>query len=575
MSNLIWTLRAMFARGRQRLARRRNRLKAIKSTAKSIPSEFTFFPEPRSIGSYETGEALLGHSYFFAGKMVEESAETIWDIDAPSPAFEEDVQSFVWLDDLAAHGNKEARIAAQQWVRQWITRFGTGRYGGWTPPIVGARVMRICSHARFLFRRLDQTSRDHILSMLAKQSKYLAESWDSADTELGKLQALTGRIYFNTSFSGYEKELNNANKSMGTLAAKLIDGDGEITSRNPEELMEVFALLIWSARTMEDAKIHPDPRILNAIERVAPTLRSLRLGDGSLTRFHGGGRGRPGRLDQLLSDSRVRRSRGENLAMGYERLTAGRMTLLMDCGRPPPLKASAHAHASTLAFELSSGRFPILANCGAGQKFGTEWERLCRTSGAHNVAVVGGISSSTIEKASFVSRTFGERLLTEPTKVSTERKIDTQTSGITASHDGYVPMFGVLQDREISFSVDGKTLLGKETLTPSNAKRPKSASNFTARFHLHPTIIAKALADGKSFSLILPNKETWSFTSDAHVSLEESVYLDQWSLKPLSTKQIVVSSAIVEYGGQINWTMTRVSEAERPKFAVRETSATT
>jgi len=70
--------------------------------------------------------------------------------------------------------------------------------------------------------------------------------------------------------------------------------------------MEVFVLLVWAARVLEEADKKPDPRHLAAMERIAPTLRTLRLGDGSLARFHGGGRGIEGQLDQALAESGIR-----------------------------------------------------------------------------------------------------------------------------------------------------------------------------------------------------------------------------------------------------------------------------
>lgn len=576
MSQLIWTIRAIATRAKRSWARRKNRVLARSAKPRKLLTEFAHFPEPRSIGNFETGQNLCSHIYSFAGKSVEGTSDSIWDVRPPSKAFENEMHGFAWLDDLAAAGDKPARLLAQSWAREWITLYGSGRDKGWTPPIAGQRIMRICSHGRFLFRGLDAAHRATILTAIGRDLQYIGKSWARDETIIGRLQALTGLIYGGVSFEGREKQLNIANKSLGEEAARHIDTEGEIESRNPEELMNIFTLLTWSYRTMQDADKNPDPRIVNALERIAPTLRSLRLGDGSLTRFHGGGRGRPGRLDQVLSDSRVRRSRAGHLAMGYDRLTAGRVTLLMDCDRPPPLHASEHAHASTLAFELSSGRYPILVNCGAGQKFGKEWEEVCRASGAHNTLTIGGASSSTIAPDGFVGRTFGQRLLTEPSKVSRSRHSGIHGNGILAMHNGFYPLFGVLQEREITISIDGRSIDGTDTILPAKIKpHGKAPQQFISRFHLHPDLTIKLSDNGTKASITLPNAEVWDFITDGIMSVEDSVYLDQWNLKPRSSKQIVASSSIVEYAGQITWTMTRVSEGERPKFAARETSATT
>ena len=576
MSQMIWIFRAIATRAKRTLARRKNRTLARSARPRKALTEFAHYPEPRSIGNFETGQNLCSHIYAFAGKSIEGNSDSIWDVKPPTQAFENEMHGFAWLDDLAAAGDKSARKLAQSWVREWITLYGSGRDKGWTPALAGQRVMRICSHGRFLFRGLDPTHRATVLKAIGRDLSYLGKSWSRDEAILGRLQALTGLVYGGVSFKGREKSLNYANKSLGEEAARHIDTEGEIASRNPEELMDIFTLLTWSFRTMQDADVSPDPRIVNALERIAPTLRSLRLGDGSLTRFHGGGRGRPGRLDQVLSDSRVRRSRAGKLAMGYDRLTAGRVTLLMDCDRPPPLEASAHAHASTLAFELSSGRYPILVNCGAGQKFGTEWEEVCRATGAHNTLTVGGTSSSTIAPNGFVSRTFGQRLLTEPRHVTRKRHSGIHGSGILATHDGFAPLLGVIHEREITISIDGRVIDGTDTILPAEIKpRGKEPQKFAVRFHVHPDHKVTLSDDAARATITLPNAEAWEVVSNGNMSVDDSVNLDQWTLKPRATKQIVVSQPIVEYGGQITWTMTRVSEGERPKFAARETSATT
>jgi uncharacterized heparinase superfamily protein len=73
---------------------------------------------------------------------------------------------------------------------------------------------------------------------------------------------------------------------------------------------------------------------------VAPTLRALRHSDGSLARFHGGGRGQEGRLDQALATSGVKTIRTEGLSMGFARVSHGRTSIIVDAAPPPVGPAS-------------------------------------------------------------------------------------------------------------------------------------------------------------------------------------------------------------------------------------------
>ncbi len=77
------------------------------------------------------------------------------------------------------------------------------------------------------------------------------------------------------------------------------------------------------------------PILIAAIDRIAPTLRTLRHADGALARFHGGGRGIDGRLDHALIQSGNRNLHVDGLAMGYARIAAGRTSIVIDAALPP------------------------------------------------------------------------------------------------------------------------------------------------------------------------------------------------------------------------------------------------
>lgn len=569
MPSLRWTIRATLTRLNQRNAKMWNTARARSAKAKSIPVAFAHYPEPRSIGSFDTGQNLKDGQFFFAGNLVQAPAASIWSITPPTERFMLEVQGFGWLDDLAAVGDKKARMLAQEWALDWIDHFGNGT--NWTPALAGQRILRICANAKFLFQGLDEDQAKYLFKSIAKQLTYLEKNWRKEHRGQPRIKALTGLIFAGVSFMDRDKSTATANKGIGAECAYTIGEAGEIPSRNPEELMEIFTLLTWAARTLEDAEITPDPRLTSAMEQIAPTLRNLRLGDGTLTRFHGGGRGREGRLDQVLSDSRIRGNRAGQLSMGYDRLTSSRITLLVDCASAPKHAASEHGHASTLAFEMSSGRIPIIINCGAGQKFGPEWERVCRETGAHNAVAVNGISSSKIADSGFVSDTFGKRLLQTPTTVTRTRNSDLQGNWLLASHDGYAREFGLIHQRRLFLSPDGTEFRGQDNLAEKSNEKTQIVArhttkdvSFNAHFHLHPDVGVQIADNKKSVALKLSNGEVWMFQQNGGtLALEESVYLDQWHLNPRATKQIVVTGEIVEYVGQITWIFKRIKDGER------------
>ena len=89
----------------------------------------------------------------------------------------------------------------------------------------------------------------------------------------------------------------------------LVDENAEVGGTllsEPQATIEGAAAWDWLASevtALKEAGRKPSDIHMQAIERIAPTLRTLRHADGSLARFHGGGRGMEGRLDSALAES--------------------------------------------------------------------------------------------------------------------------------------------------------------------------------------------------------------------------------------------------------------------------------
>lgn len=562
-----WKLFAITTRMKRKFSAMRNRYYAQSVKPRDIPEDFVQLPETNHVGSFDIGQRLKTGTLHHHGNEITAIDGSIWSIVSPAKEFTDELHDFTWLDHLAAVGDPASRKQAQRWLHGWIDRFGNGYGPGWTPQITGKRLSRICIHGNFLQRGMNHSQKEDMFISIARQIEYLRKTWRYELAGLPKLYALVGMATAGAYFERFDRYLMTANRALGAEAASYIDSDGEIPTRNPEELMEFFASLTSIHKTLSEADKLPDGRILNAMERIAPVLRNLRLGGGNLVRFHGGGRGREGFLDQVLSDSEVRRGRPTLSAMGYDRMTAGRTILVIDGASPPDLAHSANAHASTFAFEMSSSWHPIVVNCGAGQKFGPEWKQVCRKTGAHNTLVIDGTSSAKIDVDGLVSNVFGKRIVTSPRILSRSRDSDHLGSWLLMNHDGYAKQFGTLHQRRFFLSRDGKEFRGQDTLIPADSifrTRNSDGVVYDIHFHLHPDISVKTAKDGNTIALQLPNKEIWAFRqSGGTMAVKNSVFIDQLHLEPRATKQIVVSGEILEYAGQITWIFKRVRNAER------------
>ena len=538
---------------------------------------FVSQPEPRSIGLFARGKQMIAGNFMFEGRVIEAPGEAIWDVTLTEPGQADQSHGFVWLDDLAAVGDGDARARAQGWTWDWIARFGAGKGPGWTPDLTGRRLIRWINHALLLLAARDRAQSDAYYRSLSAQVVYLSRRWPQSAPGLPRFEALTGLIYAGLALTGMEDRIAPAVAALADDCAREIDAMGGIPTRNPEELLEVFTLLTWAEQALSEAGRIPPAPLVAALERIAPTLRALRHADGGLARFQGGGRGIEGRLDQALAAAGVRPgpALGPGLAMGYARLAGGRTTVIVDAAQPPDGRAGLSAHASTSAFELTSGRRPLIVSCGSGVSFGAEWRRAGRATPSHSTLAVEGFSSSRLEAGD------GPEAMTDRAQLSAVRQsVGPDGAHLFVAHTGWSATHGLGHARDLTLSGDGRKLTGLDRLAAfTAAERVRFETLLTGsqlqgvglavRFHLHPDVDAALDMGGSAVSLALKSGEIWVFRHDgrAKLALEPSVFLEKGRLKPRAARQIVLFGRAMELETQIGWTL---AKAQDTPLAIRD-----
>ena len=534
---------------------------------------FVSSPEPRTIGSFARGRQLAAGNFLFAGSLITAPDHSMWEVEAPDTAFTQALHGFAWLDDLAAVGDMASRRAAQRWLWEWIALFGKGQGPGWTPDLTGRRLIRWINHALFVLHGSGENAPDSeaFYRVLMQQTRFLSKRWHAAAPGLARFEALTGLIYAGLSLEGLENLADPAIKALAQECDAQINEQGGLPTRNPEELLDVFTLLTWAAAALSDAGRGTPQAHLAAIERIAPTLRTLRHSDGGLARFHGGGRGAEGWLDHALASSGVRKMQAEGLSMGYARLSAGRTSVIIDASPPPSGAASANAHASTLAFELTSGRRPLIVNCGSGASFGLDWRRAGRATPSHSALSLGGYSSARLEPPD--RRSGIEALIDGPTHVPVEITPVSDGMKFQGGHDGYVLTHGLTHARTLELTHDGRAVAGEDMLLAMEDaekrrfdraldKTKLRGLRFEIRFHLHPEVDATLDLGGAAVSMALKSGEIWVFRHDAttQLTLEPGAYLETTRLKPRASSQIVLTGRAINPATRVRWSLSKAQE---------------
>jgi len=550
-----------------------HRVHARRAARAKPATAFVQQPEPRTIGRVARGRQLLAGNFLFAGTLTEVPDASLWDAGNRSALVLEEMHGCTWLDDLAAIGDSRARAKAQAWVQDWITRYGNGKSDGWTPDLVGRRLIRWINHGLFLLRGADTEASMRFFRSLGQQTIFLSRRWQTATPGLARFEAVTGMIYAGLSLEGMERHVEPAIAALAKDCETEIDARGGIATRNPEALLEVFTLLNWAVLAISESDMTPPQSVHDAIARIAPTLRALRHSDGGLARFHGGGRGMDGRLDNALALSGNKDLSSEGLHMGFARLSPGRLSLILDAAPPPQGEASVNGHASTLSFELTSGRRSLIVNCGSGASFGPEWRRAGRATPSHSTLGLEGYSSSRLGKPSRILNSGQELLIDRPKRVQCEFSKLGDGERVELSHNGYQLTHGLTHARTIDITTDGRGLVGEDlitTLSDDDEDRFAKAvdqSNllgvpFSIRFHLHPDVDAVLDLGGAAISLALKSGEIWVFRHDgsAELTLEPSVYLENGRLKPRATKQMVLSGRTMNYATRVRWSLAKAQD---------------
>jgi uncharacterized heparinase superfamily protein len=538
---------------------------------------FVSQPEPRSIGMYARGRQLVAGNFQFAGQVIEAPGAAIWDIGLADEAAAEELHGFVWLDDLAALGDAGARARAQGWVWDWIARYGGGRGPGWTPDLTGRRLIRWINHAILLLNGQERTASERFYRSLSAQVVFLSRRWKHAAAGLPRFEALTGLIYAGLALTGMEARVLPAVAALAEECGREVDAKGGIPTRNPEELLEVFTLLTWAEQALSEAGHVPPPALVRALERMAPSLRALRHSDGGLARFHGGGRGAEGRLDQALAQTGLRPGpgTGQQLAMGFARMAEGRTSVIVDAASPPDARAGMAAHASTGGFELTSGRRPLIVSCGSGAPFGSDWRRAGRATASHSTLAVDGYSSSRLRAGD------GREVLVDRAEVTALQQASLPEGlHLYMAHSGWSATHGLTHSRDLLLTHDGRRFAGEDALVAQTfaeqarfeqllSEGRMAGVGFAVRFHLHPDVDAAVDLGGTAISLALKSGEIWVFRHDggAALTLEPSVYLEKGRLRPRPTRQIVLSARAMAPQTRIGWTL---AKAQDTPLAIRD-----
>lgn len=518
-----------------------------------LADHVAFYPYDALPRRLEDADAYLRGRFRFGGEAVEVKDSSIFDKPPPSPAWADELHSFGWLASLAAAGGDPARTLATNLIAQWIKRHSVYSEPVWLPAITARRLIHLFAHSRFVLANSDMLWRSKLFVSLREQSKFLARTAEEAPDGLPRFEAATALALSGACLDDQPKRLAAGLEQLEAEVGRQILPDGGHVTRSPEALVHAYRhlVMVMDALTALDHKVPASLR--SAHDRMAPMLRFFRHGDGGLALFNGGGESHPKMIAGLLARDEVR---GQPFLhaphSGYQRMTASRSFLVMDCGLPPKGIFSNGAHAGCLSFEFSNGTQRIVVNCGSGDD---KWSGALRATAAHSTVAIADTSMAGMLSPGMARDLLGPRLLGGPTHIDTQRRETANGWRVEASHDGYLSEFGIVHERSLTLAPDGGMLTGSDKLVPKGRIR-KQAVPFAVRFHIHPDVRVSS-SQGGGVLLKLPGGEGWRFrTGGGALSIEESIYLGGEIAR--RCEQLVVSGAVGSEPVEIDWVFERI-----------------
>lgn len=510
-----------------------------------VPKRLKRLPPPPWPGNAGRGnEILAGH--FVCGGQTLDAESPDWYAEQIGEQALAELHGFGFLDDLAAVGNEAAQERARQLISRWLDAERNWHPIASDPEVCGSRVASWLSHARFISQGPDDALGARILSSLARQARHLGRVAGHGREGIGRFLAIRGLLYAQLCGLGDERRAGAVLKLFRRELRRQILADGGHIDRSPESQLVALAALV-DIRDMALDADQPIPDELPAtIGQVAAMLRFLRHADGGLALFNGASECSPALIDSVLARSGVKGKAAEAAAqMGYQRLAADRVLLLMDVGTAPPAGFDRQMHAGPLSFEMSCGRERVIVNCGSTPARDPAWRFAQRATAAHSTLVVDDTNASEILENGGIGR--------RPTGIECTREEDEGNIWVTASHDGYRPLFGVVHQRRLYLSRDGDDLRGEDTLNGSHT------GSFALRFHLHPDIQVSIIQNGAAALVRTPSGVAWRLiASGGKLELAETVYLGRRG-EARRSEQIVISGPISN-GATVKWALRRIGK---------------
>ena len=216
--------------------------------------------------------------------LINRFQKNIWKLDNLGKKHLSELHKFSWLSQIDI---KNQKIMAKNIIIEWLKKNQNFREQTWHYRVTSSRLIFwiCCSH--FTIRNDDMVFRTALTNSIIKQAIHLNKNLKFIHNKLDKIFVLTALILVSVTFEGNQKLFQITLENLSNELGKLIDRNGFVQSKNPEDqfwllhhLVLVREFLIFSQNTV--------PEFLdNNIQKVGSNFKSLILSNNFLPLFNG------------------------------------------------------------------------------------------------------------------------------------------------------------------------------------------------------------------------------------------------------------------------------------------------
>ncbi|MEZ5855347.1 MAG: heparinase II/III family protein [Hyphomicrobiaceae bacterium] len=524
-------------------ARTRRFSSPISRTMRPIADELLFVPPDLRPGDPGILDELRSGQLGLSGHVYEIGLHSPFSVTAAAPEWMRALHSFVWLGSLRAEGSDEAQAVARRMVFDWCRRHrsrNSGHAEARELTVTARRVIAWIVNAGLLLDGAPPEFHTIFCRTLGASLRDLDRRTALASPGYDRLTCLMALTLACLSIAGHDRQLTRLQNALEAELRHQILADGGHISRNNDIVLDVLLDLLPIRQCYLARGLTVPLPFTDAIARMMLALKSASTTSRALARFNGVSLSRSDTLALVLSLDEA----GEQPTTGigpsrYARLQAGMAIVIADCGAPPPLEYATLAHAGCLAFEFASRDREIIVNRGAPAPGYATYRSDARATASHSTLVAADQSSSHLVRSRALEAQFGSPPISGPDTVTARIEQAGPDVALIASHDGYLKRLGLIHERHLTLTADGRRLTGRDLLRgPREGMRLARDIPFAIRFHI--AVGVTVMGDHNGVVITTADGENWRFSAEgAHFGVETAVDYAM-VLGPTPARQIVL-----------------------------------